>query len=621
MSVERDLYQVVQNVTMAITMFSNEFLAALLDKTKSYEGKQSVMALQDCVNRGGSLATFLVENKDLQEMQANLVHHNVVYAVVKDMNDPNASRIIFRDSDMRGVKQALKDFEIAHDMLNEVELKDFLSANANKPIHAFQNLSQEEVEVFRFHAQKNGLTFAVQNLTGNKANIFFDGDSIKLADKTLKQMSWDLTGGREELVAEKVKQAIADREAVEDAVYSGKGQHIIVDKDAKKCLIADREGAVLYRIVQKDKSEFIAFGDGFADKEGNKVLNMEDGTVLIAMKKFQRNQLDFHDDAMGAIRDFQQPTVVKMEDLEKTIPELQRVVAEKGTIYPHGYSAYEGKMETRTMRNLTQDEMAFVMKRGKELGLTSFAAGKDIAYFAYEQGKMDVIRKELTAKFYKDEPELDRLAREMRYAGKSEVEKAVKAKDEPIYMIDAKYPENIMIFRENEVIAQSGKKKKKLDPAKDADQIRDFVVAMAIPVAMNTGEINADNRAEILKTHVQATATSDLAAQELIKADASKCKLFEDAISRDTEFKYEEMVKDDKTDSMVPNPLGLTDAEAHIVASDPHIQAAAERCRNCEITTYEINRSVLDELIQDAEGRETQERTERETTRTERTTR
>lgn len=622
MSTERDVYQAVQNLSMATVQFFNEFLSALLDKTQSYEGKQSIMALQDCVQKGGSLSSFLVQNKDLQEMQALLRNHNVVYALVEDKDNPGGMRILYRNSDERNVRAAMKDFEIAHDMLNEVELKDFLSANVGNPIHAFQNLSQEEVEVFRFHAQKNGLTFAVQNLAGNKANIFFDQESVNLADKTLKQMSWDLTGGREQLVAEKVKQAIADRAAIEDAVYSGKGQHIIVDKDAKKCLIADREGAVLYRIAQKDKSEFMAFGDGFADKEGNKVLNMEDGTVLIAMKKFERGQLDFHDDAMDTIRDFQQPTLVKMEDLEQSIPVLQRIIAEKGTIYPHGYSAYEGKVDTRTMRNLTQEEMAFVMKRAKELGLTFFAAGKDVAYFAYEQDKMDTIRKELDVKFYKDEPELDRFAREMRYMGKTEIEKAIQEKKEPMYLIDVKKPENMVIFQENEVLVRSGKKEKKLDRKKDIDQIQDYVVAMAIPVAMNAGEINADNRAEILKTHVQSTAVSNMAAQELIKADASKCKLFEDVISRDTEFKYEELVKDDATDKMVPNPLGLSEREADLVANDPHIQAAADRCRNCEVTTYEVNRSVLDALIHEADGRETQERNERtertETTRTSR---
>ena len=61
-----------------------------------------------------------------------------------------------------------------------------------------------------------------------------------------------------------------------------------------------------------------------------------------------------------------------------------------------------------------------------------------------------------------------------------------------------------------------------------------------------------------------------------------------------------------------PNPLGLSEEEIVIVNSDPHIQAAASKCRNCEAGTYEVHRSVLEELIRDAQGDKVYERETRE---------
>ena len=132
--------------------FAGSVILQLMQK-QGYVEKQGIKALLDHIREGGGTLTTVVSEQRAEDFKELMKKEHTPYVEIEHI-DPNTKEksifFVYRDCDRMGVKEVLKQFEIALDQTcHEVDLETFIAMRNQKSYGTVSNLTKAEVYAFR----------------------------------------------------------------------------------------------------------------------------------------------------------------------------------------------------------------------------------------------------------------------------------------------------------------------------------------------------------------------------------------------------------------------------------------------------------------------------------------
>ena len=196
---EMQTLQETGRVVEKMADFAGNVIVQLLQK-QGYVEKQGIKALLDHIREGGGTLTTVVSEERAEDFKELMKKEHIPYVEIEHM-DPSTKEkslfFVYRDCDRMGVKEVLKQFEIALDQTcHEVDLETFIAMRDKKSYGTVGNLTKAEVYAFREAAKGYAFEYCVV-ADGEKYAIV--GSDAKALSCAASDMCYNLSGslGRE----------------------------------------------------------------------------------------------------------------------------------------------------------------------------------------------------------------------------------------------------------------------------------------------------------------------------------------------------------------------------------------------------------------------------------------
>ena len=179
--------------------FAGSVILQLMQK-QGYVEKQGIKALLDHIREGGGTLTTVVSEQRAEEFKELMKKEHIPYVEIEHI-DPNTKEksifFVYRDCDRMGVKDVVKQFEIALDQsCHEVDLDTFIKMTDKKSYGTVSNLTKAEVYAFREAAKGYDFNYSV---VANGEKYAIVGSDAKALSCAASDMCYNLSGelGRE----------------------------------------------------------------------------------------------------------------------------------------------------------------------------------------------------------------------------------------------------------------------------------------------------------------------------------------------------------------------------------------------------------------------------------------
>ena len=200
---EMETLQETGRVVEKMADFAGSVILQLMQK-QGYVEKQGIKALLDHIREGGSTLTTVVSEQRAEDFKELMKKEHIPYVEIEHI-DPNTKEksifFVYRDCDRMGVKEVLKQFEIALDQTcHEVDLETFIVMRDQKSYGTVENLTKAEVYAFREAAKGYVFEYCVV-ADGERYSIV--GSDAKALSCAASDMCYNLSGelGREYEIA------------------------------------------------------------------------------------------------------------------------------------------------------------------------------------------------------------------------------------------------------------------------------------------------------------------------------------------------------------------------------------------------------------------------------------
>lgn len=183
--------------------FAGNVIVQLLQK-QGYVEKQGIKALLDHIREGGGTLTTVVSEERAEDFKELMKKEHIPYVEIEHTDSSTKEKSLFfvyRDCDRMGVKEVLKQFEIALDQTcHEVDLETFIVMRDQKSYGTVENLTKAEVYAFREAAKGYVFEYCVV-ADGERYSIV--GSDAKALSCAASDMCYNLSGelGREYEIA------------------------------------------------------------------------------------------------------------------------------------------------------------------------------------------------------------------------------------------------------------------------------------------------------------------------------------------------------------------------------------------------------------------------------------
>ena len=202
-SMEMKTLQETSRVVEKMADFAGSVILQLMQK-QGYVEKQGIKALLDHIREGGGTLTTVVSEQRAEDFKELMKGEHTPYVEIEHV-DPNSKEksifFVYRDCDKMGVKDVIKQFEIALDQsCHEVDLDTFIKMTDKKSYGTVSNLSKAEVYAFREVAKGYVFNYSVVADGEKYAIVGSDAQALSYA---VSDMCYNLSGnlGREYEIA------------------------------------------------------------------------------------------------------------------------------------------------------------------------------------------------------------------------------------------------------------------------------------------------------------------------------------------------------------------------------------------------------------------------------------
>jgi len=200
---EMETLQQTGRVVEKMADFAGKVIVQLLQK-QGYVEKYGIKALLDHIREGGGTLTTVVSEHRAEDFKELMKKEHIPYVEIEHI-DPSTKEkslfFVYRDCDRMGVKDVMKQFEVALEQsCHEVDLDTFIKITDKRSYGTVSNLTKAEVYAFREAA--NGYVFEYCVVAdGEKYAVV--GSDVKALSCAASDMCYNLSGevGREYEIA------------------------------------------------------------------------------------------------------------------------------------------------------------------------------------------------------------------------------------------------------------------------------------------------------------------------------------------------------------------------------------------------------------------------------------
>lgn len=307
-----------------------EELLKILDKNKQDDPMK--YTIYQHLQAGKGVYTAFVNDLDKSDMERHLTEQGVAYTFMNLPND-NSKLLLVRDVDKTKAEFAAKLLLAERGLITEFERDEFLQMTPQSKVAVISNMSLSEYELFRERAKDNKLQFAATIDEKGVVSILYNIEDRKEADKSLAQLSWDMTG----------ENGLSYRNAY---LAKAETQEVINDLYGKD--FADLKGVYIIDAAHPDRVFKIGSkGVAICEKYDN---NKSERDNFDEVEKISIKDPEYNEKLQMALAKMEQPVALKVnnikereEILHKKMPKLdkqkQKVEFDYRTIYEQEFSA------------------------------------------------------------------------------------------------------------------------------------------------------------------------------------------------------------------------------------------------------------------------------------------
>jgi len=254
---EMQTLQETGRVVEKMADFAGSVILQLMQK-QGYVEKQGIKALLDHIREGGGTLTTVVSEQRAEDFKELMKKEHIPYVEIEHI-DPNTKEksifFVYRDCDRMGVKEVMKQFEIALDQsCHEVDLDTFIQMTDKKSYGTVSNLTKAEVYAFREAAKRYVFNYSVVADGEKYAVVGSDANALSCATS---DMCYNLSGelGREYEIALQ-NYLLQQKELVERMKPEpGQVKYIVNKNNPANFISVDEKGITTHSVGRRPKRE------------------------------------------------------------------------------------------------------------------------------------------------------------------------------------------------------------------------------------------------------------------------------------------------------------------------------------------------------------------------------
>lgn len=302
---------------------SRQALDELIDRIRKYNEENKIevqedgtIALGDLVKKTerqkAKLMSLPVADEDVAILKEQFKKQNITFALW-DVGFDDMQMFWFANTDNPKVEVAIMQAQAARGLISDINPDVFFNNMTSENIGTLSGLNNVELELFRFHAKRNGLIFTSVAENGSNT-IIYTLDASQTVKHTASEVLWDQAGSEGEIIRKQIEYKISNRQTVNRAFLDGEREYYIVNSTNPENYIHITAKDFEYYKQSKKVFDVARSRVGFMDR-AIQAVNGFDNPVLLDKETFERftsEQLKSHIDAKAK-------TSMNNEVLEKAI--------------------------------------------------------------------------------------------------------------------------------------------------------------------------------------------------------------------------------------------------------------------------------------------------------------
>lgn len=292
-----------------VTNLSKRALEELIDKIRKQNAankedellEDGTMALVNLVKKidkdNAQLMSLPIADEDVAIMKEQFKKQDITFAVW-DVGFDDMQMFWFANTDQRKAELAVMQAQAERGLISDINPDIFFNNMLSDNVGTLSGLSNVELELFRFHAKRNGLLFT--SVAENGLNtVVYNLETADKAKKTAADVLWDQVGSEGELIRKQIEYKITNRQAVNRAFLDGEREYYIVNAS---------HPANYIHITARDFEYY---------KQSKKVYDVS------------RSTPSFMDRAIQAVNGFDNPVLLSKEEFALSNPEQLATLIKK----------------------------------------------------------------------------------------------------------------------------------------------------------------------------------------------------------------------------------------------------------------------------------------------------
>lgn len=281
-----------------VTSLSKKALEELIEKIRKHNAENNLdalqadgtMALANLVKKidkdGAQLMSLPIADEDVSLMKDQFKKQGITFAVW-DVGFDDMQMFWFANTDQRKAELAVMQAQAERGLISDINPDMFFNNMVSDNIGTLSGLTNVELELFRFHAKRNGLLFT--SIAENGLNtVVYNLETAEKAKKTATDVVWDQVGSEGALIRQQIEYKITNRQAVNRAFLDGEREYYIVNGTHPENYI---------HITSRDFQYY---------KQSKKVFDLP------------RSSVSFMDRAIQAVNGFDNPVLLSKEEFERS---------------------------------------------------------------------------------------------------------------------------------------------------------------------------------------------------------------------------------------------------------------------------------------------------------------
>ena len=250
------------------------------------DGTVSLESLVRKMNREkAGILSLPVPDEDVSLIKEKFKQQGLTFTVF-DVGYDDIQLFLFADNENRKAERGIMQAQAERGLISDLNPDLFFENVGSKDIGTVSGLSNVELELFRYHAKRNGLLFTSVAENGTNT-VVYDLATASKAKKTISDVVWDFSGDDGELIRKQIEFKISSRQAVNLAFLDGEREYYIVNGNHPENYIFITANDFEYYKNSKMIFDVPRSYPGFMDR-AIQAVNSYDNPVLLTKQDFEK---------------------------------------------------------------------------------------------------------------------------------------------------------------------------------------------------------------------------------------------------------------------------------------------------------------------------------------------